>query len=478
MPSVLPFEQQPLEAPLNDEAKRKLREMAAKPVNDYSLYSRVNKAMELLDKSVGPLIDRGVEKKELHEKKQARLAGRGEEQDATEQERYEAFQRKVQELTKSMDQTIRQVVDMRVWLEELPDALKEVTDTASTQTQSVQQTTQQSGILPTQDVSPRPFDPDTDEDGDGEAPQSSTQALPSEKTPSAVLKAALTAQESNWSNKTLTDKYAHDNDYIGWYTSRWNALNPGDTAPPMPSAAIWFAAEEGRPQDGPFTGAPAQNGDDNSNQEDDSNIEITHEKINIKCPITLMPFEDPVRSSKCNHSFEKTAILGMLQQSNDRRELTPEQEARIATIRNMRDRIQQREQLQRLQPCGIKCPECRTFFLEEDLRPDPVLKRRVQRQLEWQRKQDERARLREEEGDEDMESDDDDGDELRGAQGWPVGLGSSPERLVADRRSGLGLLQKEERKTDLASGRVPEMQQPSGPPSRATASVVDLDEDI
>ncbi|RMZ81624.1 hypothetical protein DV737_g2368, partial [Chaetothyriales sp. CBS 132003] len=438
MPSALPFEQQPLEAPLNDEARRKLRELAAKRVNDYSLYPRVNKAVEFLDKGIGPIIDRAVEEKERHEKKLARLVEQGEEQgreqggeqggeqDVTEQERYEAFQRKVEELTKSMDQSIRQVVDTRVWLQELPEALKQVTNTATPQTQPVQPTTQQSGIQPTQDVSPRPFNPDTDEDEDGEALQGGTQALPPDKTPSAVLKTALAAQQRNWRAKTLTDKYAHDNDYVGWYTNRWHALNPGDSAPPMPSAAIWFAAEEGRRQDRPLAGVPGQNGNGNSSEEDNSDIEIAREKISIKCPITLMPFEDPVSSSKCNHSFEKTAILGMLQRSNERKELTPEQEAEIAAIRRPRDRAQRREQLRLLQPLGIKCPECRTFFLEEDLRPNIVLKRR-----------------------------------------------SRPVRSVAVRQSDLGmdLLEKEERRSDLASGRVPETQ------SQATASVVELDED-
>ncbi|RMZ82247.1 hypothetical protein DV738_g1796, partial [Chaetothyriales sp. CBS 135597] len=464
MPSALPFEPQPLEAPLSDQAKRKLQELAAKRVNDYSLYPRITKAIDFLDKAVGPLIDRAVEEKERHGKKQARLAERGEEQDAAEQERYEAFQTKVEELTKAMDESIRQAVDTRVWLEELPNALKQVTNTASTQTQ---RTTQQS-IPPSQDLSARQANTDLDEDEDEgrHVPRDSTQVLSPEQTPSVLLRAALDAQESAWRTKTLTDKYAHDNDYVGWYTNRWNALNPGDSAPPMPSAAIWFAAEEGRRHNGPSAMA---GGDRNDNsEEEDSDIEIAREKINIKCPITLRPLEDPVTSSKCNHSFEKTTILNLIERSTDRGQLSAEQEAEIATIRPPRDRVKRREELRQLLPRGIKCPECRTFFTQADLKPNLVLKRRVQRQLEWQRKQDERARLREEEDDDDegMESDGTDSDDLRGTQ-QPVGITSSPLQQTKGRPVKL-------KEDPSNSGRIPETQPP---PGRATTDVMDLDED-
>ncbi|RMD39675.1 hypothetical protein DV735_g5455, partial [Chaetothyriales sp. CBS 134920] len=456
MSSALPFERQPLEAPLSDQAKSKLQELAARRVNDYSLYPRIFKAVDFLDKAVGPIIDRAVEEKERHEKRQARLVERGEEPDAAEQERYEAFQRKVEELTKAMDQSIRQVVDTKVWLEGLPNALTQVINTASTHTQ---RTTQQS-ILPTPDRSTRAPNADLDGDEDGQVPEGSTQTLPPDQAPSVLLIAALEAQESSWRTKTLTEKYAHDNDYVGWYTNRWHALNPGDSAPPMPSAAIWFAAEEGRRHNGPPATAPGENGNNDSEEEEDSDIEIEREKISIKCPITLLPFEDPVVSSKCNHSFERTAILGMLERSNERRPLPPEQEAEIAAIRRPRDRAPRREQLRQLQPRGIKCPECRTFFVQEDLRPNPVLKRWVQRQLEWQRKKEERARQREEEDDEEMGSDGSDSDDLRGPQRPVVGIPSSPLRVAADRPK---------LKEDLDSGRVPETQQPP---------VMDLDEDI
>ena len=49
--------------------------------------------------------------------------------------------------------------------------------------------------------------------------------------------------------------------------------------------------------------------------DDDDDIDVLSERISIKCPITLVPMKDPVSSTKCPHSFEKSAILDMLNQS-------------------------------------------------------------------------------------------------------------------------------------------------------------------
>jgi SUMO ligase MMS21 Smc5/6 complex component len=51
---------------------------------------------------------------------------------------------------------------------------------------------------------------------------------------------------------------------------------------------------------------------------DDDDIEIEGEHISLKCPLTLLPFTDPVTSKKCPHSFERNAILPMIQNSEAR----------------------------------------------------------------------------------------------------------------------------------------------------------------
>lgn len=49
-------------------------------------------------------------------------------------------------------------------------------------------------------------------------------------------------------------------------------------------------------------------------------LTVASERISIKCPITLLPMKDPVTSTKCPHSFEKEAILSMINVSDVRAE--------------------------------------------------------------------------------------------------------------------------------------------------------------
>lgn len=71
----------------------------------------------------------------------------------------------------------------------------------------------------------------------------------------------------------------------------------------MPHASTWFPQEDN-------TNGP-------SNGEDDT-LQVASERISIKCPITLLPMQDPVTSTKCPHSFEREAILSMMNASDVR----------------------------------------------------------------------------------------------------------------------------------------------------------------
>ena len=50
----------------------------------------------------------------------------------------------------------------------------------------------------------------------------------------------------------------------------------------------------------------------------DDELAVASERISIKCPITLLPMKDPVTSTKCPHSFEREAILSMINASDVR----------------------------------------------------------------------------------------------------------------------------------------------------------------
>lgn len=92
---------------------------------------------------------------------------------------------------------------------------------------------------------------------------------------------------------------------------------------------------------------------------DSDDIAIERERISLKCPLTLLPFRDPVTSTKCPHSFEREAIEGMIASS-----ATTAPAPAGSRARRVR---------------SVKCPVCSEVLTAADLRSDPVLLRRVRR---------------------------------------------------------------------------------------------------
>ena len=112
---------------------------------------------------------------------------------------------------------------------------------------------------------------------------------------------------------SMINRYASHNDYIGFKRLLHDANHPGTNAPPLPNPATWFPSSTSPDpsQSNPTSGNRAQNPAD----DDESDIEVASERISIKCPLTLLPMKEPYTSRKCPHSFEKEAILEMIQTS-------------------------------------------------------------------------------------------------------------------------------------------------------------------
>ncbi|KAI5453327.1 hypothetical protein NCC49_005807 [Naganishia albida] len=98
-------------------------------------------------------------------------------------------------------------------------------------------------------------------------------------------------------------------------------------------------------------------------ESDDDDIEIGGTTQDFKCPLTLLPFDDAVRSTKCPHSFSGAAIRGVIRQG-------PRKSA--------------------------KCPVagCDKVLTMGDIKPDPVLQKRsdqVKSRLQRRRQEEEAA---------------------------------------------------------------------------------------
>lgn len=426
---------QPQETTLAPGALHALDDLKRSTISQEKLQGRLSKAVELITQVSAQINDRGIEEKSRYTRKRNKRIASGESEDHDARQENEDYQEKVESLTKKMDASIRQVIDDQVWLQDVPDALDHVrhkAGNAARGTTSTQFTTQHT---------------EDDMDLDDTSVQNLNRNLAppdASVAPTALLDAAFSTNDTKWGSKSLTDRYSQHNDYVGWYRMVYDAKHPGENAPPMPNASMWFAAEEGRDgtdapgasqsrrQQRPATRGARAQGNAAIESGSESDIEIAAERVRTRCPITLLPYHDPLASTKCPHAFEKSAILEMFKHSTEQVALTSEQLTELSQYTRPQERSK-REREMRIPM--VRCPECSVPLTEKDLQPDPVLLRKVKRILEKERRAEEAGQRQ---GDNIMDAEDDDENDepVRGTQRRNiVHLGSSPARSVK-RQSG------------------------------------------
>lgn len=416
---------QQLELSLSDDAQAALSQVLQNHAKSTKLSKHLSFAIKQITETTGDINENGYEKRLRYSKASARRRANDEDSDEEERAAHDAFQEKVQTLTKQMDMSIRSAVDNQILLEDFPPIVRAVL--AAGQEQSTQQQERD-------DQSPTPIhstrQTQTERRGGNSQSQSNqgdesldhnttdfpgTARSQSAATPHSVLQSQLRQQSRDWQSKTLTERYTPNNNYKGWKRVLYDANNPGEAAPPMPDDSLWFAVEEGRARElvSQHTSHSAEDGDSGSD------VEISRETVRLICPITLLPYQNPVTSANCKHSYEQDAILDMLRTSSDHIPFDSQQEADINQFRKQGEREKRRRELASRQEKQVKCPECNVPLRKADLQPNPALQRRVQKQLA--------AKERAEAATSDVEASDDDTDDIgRGTQRRPVGVGSSP----------------------------------------------------
>ncbi|KAF7125787.1 hypothetical protein CNMCM5793_002080 [Aspergillus hiratsukae] len=181
--------------------------------------------------------------------------------------------------------------------------------------------------------------------------------------PSRRLGQKLDEESARWTSQSLTQRYSTNNAYVGFYRIVHDAKHPGDDIPPLPHASTWFAHMED--PHATFTTTADETSSRRTQRRspsaaDTDDLAIERERISLKCPLTLLPFRDPVTSTKCPHSFEREAITDMIAHSSTTVP-GPPSHGRRSRIRS------------------VKCPVCSVVLTADDLRSDPVLLRRVRR---------------------------------------------------------------------------------------------------
>ncbi|KAI9780376.1 MAG: hypothetical protein M1835_004506 [Candelina submexicana] len=372
-PTPLPPYEPPTHA-LNPTAQRALATLP-QTHSLRSLKQHLNNANSALTEMAGEVNDRLVRRQELRKRRRARRAApEGEdvvEDDEEESERsVKKMGEKVEKLTSEMEKGTRKIIDAQVEMQGVEDALREIAGNVMTGSQGVGGT-QASGR--SQASRSRRRRREDEDEGDEESEfedmdESQVEGGSSEEivAPSKMFSQKLTEQKAKYQALSMKARYATNNEYIGFKRIVHDSRHPGEGGPPLAAASTWFPDDTTTSSTSPSTNTAASSRrarqqpttttgtaeDDN----DDDEIAIASERISTKCPITLQDFKEPVTSKKCPHSFEKSAILSLINDSG------------------MRSGGPRGEK-------AVKCPVCEMLLTPSDLTHDKVLTRRIKRLL-------------------------------------------------------------------------------------------------
>ena len=300
-PARLPPYEPPVH-PLNQNALNALHDMPQNHKLD-SLKARQRAANSHLTQAAADINDRLQAKHQLAEKRKRRRENfSSPSQSQQVDEELERMQVDTEEMTKKLDQKVRDVIDSRVEVDAVEKALKEL-DANAAANRGVVAPTQ--STLGASQFRPRNEDVEGEEEnaeGEIQAPRAGDPAI-------KVLDRKMKEHRDAYRAESMFERYASHNDYIGFKKIVHDARYPSDEAPPLPHASTWFPSEGGRGGPKPRAHHDADDGDD---------MQVESERISIRCPITLLPMKEPVSSTKCPHNFEKNAILDMISMSEER----------------------------------------------------------------------------------------------------------------------------------------------------------------
>ena len=343
---------QPLANPLNQDALNALHSFTRSyPLTP--LTKRQEVALSSLQNIAADINERYQARSSTHQRQVAKRAERGVAEDEAQAEAIEKLRQETKEITTTMEEAVRGVIDSKAHVEGTETALRELSTNLRESggrlgpTQSTLGTSQFRGQKRRRGAN-NDVDEDDNSDLDSPEPQSQTQ-----EGPTSFLRRKISASNAEYEKLSLRDKYAQNNDYIGFRKLIHDAQHPGDDAPPMPHASTWFPS------------SVSADGGAGMVEDVDEDLQVASEKRSIRCPITLRPMKEPITSTKCPHSFEKEAIYGMLAAS--------QLDVSAGDGTQASGRTGGRKEK------AIKCPECAVVLTAQNLKTDAALVRKIRR---------------------------------------------------------------------------------------------------
>lgn len=316
------------------------------------LTEKLNAAQESLNAAAVEINDRSTERTSrlqhtLRKRQQRREEEGVDEEDGDNdleeiEQRTEKFKQKVENMTKRMEETMRKLIDgkqdAKFLTESVNAAAEDARNNASTQAST--QNTRSQRLRREQGEDEESENEEDENEISSFQPTDPAAGTQPEQAPINIFRSKREEASLRYQNFSMNDRYGKDNDYINFRRAIHDAQYPGDEVPMAPPSE-WFN------EDGTVA-APGHTARRRGNEEDESDDEIAIERatVSTKCPLTLQEFKEPLSSTKCAHSFEKTAILELFGRQ-----------------------------------AHVRCPVggCQETLTKKDLRSDPVIVRKIQR---------------------------------------------------------------------------------------------------
>ncbi|CAK7223302.1 hypothetical protein SCUCBS95973_005131 [Sporothrix curviconia] len=408
---------QPLELPLSDASMHKIAEISNRAGSLRVYDTHLKKSAELLREAVGSINDTLTERKLHLEAMAERRQERGRDEPGNgEKELSEAVERlrgSVVEMTSLIEKGARTTIDRQMELEDEREALRTMAERLHVRQAEDRQRRREYEQARTADSSgrrrkrrrtdgetKRENGGESNEDDDGEADEDAAADASAYLGPPPTSARSLLAEERGvraaaYDQLSAHQKYGLNNDYIA-FKQVWHYGMFPDNDVPLPEASHWFNAAGEPVKYGPNRGEDVKEGgagaggDDydaagngGGGEDDDDDLVVQREVISFKCPLSLVTMVDPYRSKVCKHTFERSAILEYLLGGP-------------ASLSNK----------------PKMCPQtgCVLEFMASDLTPDTVMRRRIQRAAQLEKRRHDAAATSDIEGD--AEEDAQDVDEM------------------------------------------------------------------
>lgn len=369
IPGLPPYE--PPKHPLNPSAHNALRNLSSAHQGFGALKKHQSDAIEALGDSAVLINDRLHDRTKKHKRRDEELANGLAKENLSPESRIQiqhqrrdaaqelgGFKTAIDGMTERMDDSIRKMIDGREAMTQLEDSLKkarELVQSAGGQVSTQQSSTQRTNRRRRQ----RDEDEDEDEEFEPTLPDETQDARSDRNAQcsiSDIFRHDLQRQIDAYRSLPLSVRYADHNDYVHFKKMVHDGRYHDDVD--MPHASTWFVSENRAPEPGVTTRRGAVEAADDS----DDDIVVARQTVSTKCPLTLREFVEPVTSSKCPHSFERSAIMDMISAST----IT----SGGGTQRGVRGGKK-----------AVQCPVtgCQQNLTADDLQADPIIIRRIKR---------------------------------------------------------------------------------------------------